>query len=271
MKKIGFIDFYISEWHANNYPAWIKEKSAVVGEEFKVAYCWAEKDVSPVDNRTTAEWCQAFDVEECSSIKEICEKSDVIMILSPSNPEKHLEYCQEAFKHVQGKRVYVDKTFAPDYETAKKIFDIAEEYGVEFFSTSALRYSTQLQGIENLNTITVYGGGRLCEEMCVKTMGFGAEKVKMNLLEDGTKKFTISYKDGRVADLNYNINTGFKVVIDGNVIEVSDFFPNLLERILRFYNGEPCDFDTKQTLEVIGIREAVVASLDKEDTWIEVK
>lgn len=25
MKKIGFIDYYLSEWHANNYPIWIKE------------------------------------------------------------------------------------------------------------------------------------------------------------------------------------------------------------------------------------------------------
>ena len=24
-KTIGFVDYYISEWHANNYPAWIKE------------------------------------------------------------------------------------------------------------------------------------------------------------------------------------------------------------------------------------------------------
>ena len=25
--KIGFIDYYLDEWHANKYPAWIKEAS----------------------------------------------------------------------------------------------------------------------------------------------------------------------------------------------------------------------------------------------------
>ena len=25
MKTIGFVDYYISEWHANNYPVWIKK------------------------------------------------------------------------------------------------------------------------------------------------------------------------------------------------------------------------------------------------------
>ena len=28
MKKIGFVDYYLSEWHANNYPAWIEEACA---------------------------------------------------------------------------------------------------------------------------------------------------------------------------------------------------------------------------------------------------
>ncbi len=23
--KIGFVDYYIDEWHANNYPAWFAE------------------------------------------------------------------------------------------------------------------------------------------------------------------------------------------------------------------------------------------------------
>ena len=25
MKKIGFIDYYLDEWHANNYPGFFKE------------------------------------------------------------------------------------------------------------------------------------------------------------------------------------------------------------------------------------------------------
>ena len=37
MKKIGFVDYYISEWHANNYPTWIKEACEKLGTEYKVA------------------------------------------------------------------------------------------------------------------------------------------------------------------------------------------------------------------------------------------
>jgi hypothetical protein len=38
MKKIGFVDYYISEWHANNYPKWIEEACKKLGVEYKIAY-----------------------------------------------------------------------------------------------------------------------------------------------------------------------------------------------------------------------------------------
>ena len=76
MKTIGFVDFYISEWHAVHYPQWIREACARTGKEFAVKYAWAEQDVSPVDGRTTAQWCEEYGVEQCASIEELCEKSD---------------------------------------------------------------------------------------------------------------------------------------------------------------------------------------------------
>ena len=84
MKRIGFVDYYISEWHANNYPAWIK----AANPEFEVTHAWAELDVSPVDGITTAQWCDKFSVTQCNTIEDLCKSCDFIMILAPSNPEK---------------------------------------------------------------------------------------------------------------------------------------------------------------------------------------
>ena len=39
--KIGFVDYYISEWHANNYPDWIAQMSEKCGIDARVAYAWA--------------------------------------------------------------------------------------------------------------------------------------------------------------------------------------------------------------------------------------
>ena len=55
MKTIGFVDYYISEWHANNYPIWFKEIAEKSGKDFVVKYAWAEQYVSPVDGRNTDE------------------------------------------------------------------------------------------------------------------------------------------------------------------------------------------------------------------------
>lgn len=126
MRKIGLVDLYLSEWHANHYPAWIKEASTTLGETYEVAYAWAEEDISPIDGRTTAEWCETFLVEACKTLSELCEKSDCIMILVPSNPETHLRYAEAVLPYK--KPTYIDKTFAEDHKTAQKIF--TEGYGM---------------------------------------------------------------------------------------------------------------------------------------------
>ena len=138
MKYIGFVDYFLSEWHANNYPKWISELS----DEFSGKYAWAEEYVSPYDGVNTDEWCEKYGVEKCESIAELCEKSDYIIVLSPDNPEKHLGYAREVFKC--GKTVYIDKTFAPNTQEAAAIFSLAEEHGVKFFSTSALELTWTL-------------------------------------------------------------------------------------------------------------------------------
>ena len=122
MKKIGFVDYYISEWHANNYPEWIKNAAQKLGAEYEVAYAWAELDLSPVYNETTDEWCAKMGVEKCETIAELCEKSDFIIVLAPSNPEKHLQYAKTVLKY--GKRTYIDKTFSTEITPANLLLSI---------------------------------------------------------------------------------------------------------------------------------------------------
>ena len=98
MKKIGFIDFYLSEWHANNYPGWIKESCEKTGKEFTVAYAWAELDQSPSDGMTSAEWCRKFGCELCGSIEEVCEKSDYIICMTAA--QKSAFFCMDKAKSI---------------------------------------------------------------------------------------------------------------------------------------------------------------------------
>ncbi len=278
MKKIGFIDYYISEWHANNYPVWIKEVNDAMGEDFVVKYAYAEENVSLVDGKTTDEWCAEFGVEKCESIKELCEKSDYVLLLAPSNPETHLRLASEALKY--GKRTYIDKTFAPDYKTAKEIFDIAEKYGTPFFSTSALRLSTETDGLKDCVSAVFTGGGGNFEEyiihqieMAVKVMGKGAKRVKTEN-QKNSNVCRIDYGNDRAVTLNFACAFPFTVASsdkNGNCEYhniVSDYFKLLMRRILEFYNTGKAFFDTEETLEVMKIREKLIEGKQKEGEWL---
>jgi hypothetical protein len=281
MKKIGFIDYYLSEWHANNYPIWMREKIKERGLDLELSYAYGELNESPLDNITTDEWCEKFGMERCDTIEELAEKSDFIVILAPSNPETHLRLAEPALKF--GKRTYIDKTFAPDYETAKKIFNIAEKYGAKFFSTSALRYADELSLLDLKNEFKAIGGGsnfdeyiiHLCE-MLVKMLGSGATEVLADE-KDGFVKVKVAYPDDRRAELIFKQGQPFGASADINaeLVELtplaSDFFGNLMDDILAFFSGKDPSFDPNETLEVMKVREAAIKANNDRGTTVAIK
>lgn len=278
MKTIGFADFYISEWHANNYPAWIKKICAEQKKEFELKYVWAEKYVSPVDGKNTDEWCAEYECEKCETLAELCEKCDYIVVLAPSNPEKHLEYASEVLKYK--KNTYIDKTFAPDYETAKKIFDIAEENGTRFFSTSALRYADELKDLSDVTNVITFGGGRDFEEYIIHSIEMAekliAEKPLALRLEIQGAQYicNIMFENNKKATLIWAGSLAYAVCIQnvgGESIYKniqSEFFINLISDMLRFFETGEVSFDTVQTLEVMKIRSGIIKAEKSEGEWI---
>ena len=113
MGKIGFIDYFLDEWHANTYP------SLLAKHGFEVGYAYGEID-SPNGGMTSEEWAAANNCVLCKSIDELIEKSDYIVVLAPDNPETHVRLCEKPLK--SGKPVYIDKTFANSREEAEKIY-----------------------------------------------------------------------------------------------------------------------------------------------------
>ncbi len=280
MKIIGFADYYISEWHADNYPAWIKQISEELGEDFEFRYVWAELDASPKDGITTDAWCERMGAQKCSTLSELCEKCDHVFVLAPSDPQKHLEYAEEVFKY--GKNTYVDKTFAPDCATAEKIFEVAQKYGTKFFSSSALRYSTELDGLEGSNGVITFGGGSNLDEyiihqieMVVKIVGDNGKRVRVE--KQGNNQFAVSleFVNGKKATMLFDPSFGFGVCAEkSNGASVnrnitSDFFKGLIKDILVFFKNGVLPFDPEQTLQVIRIREGVIKAEHDLGNWIE--
>ena len=278
MKTIGFVDYYINEWHANNYPRWIKEVCEAEGKDFCIKYIWAEEDVSPLGGKTTDEWCMEHGCEKCETIAELCEKCDYILVLAPSNPEKHLKYAKEVLKYK--KNTYIDKTFASDYLEAKEIFDIAQKYGTKFFSSSALRYGDELDEFNNVNNIiTTGGGGNLPEyiihqiEIVEKVLD---EKPICVKVEKQGKQYicNANFENEKKACMIYSPSMPFTACVEtaeGKHIYKpinSDYFKNLIADILRFYETSEYSFDTSQTLEIMKLRTGILKAIDKMGEYV---
>ena len=281
MKRIGFIDDYISEWHANNYPLWIREINAELGTDYAVCYAWAERDVSPVDGVDTDAWCEKMGVTRCDSIDELCQKSDVIVILAPSTPERHLTYAKAVLPY--RKPTYIDKTFAPDLATARQIFALAKEYGTPFFSTSALRFADELASFSNLQYLTVTGGGSSLEEYIVHTA-----EIAVCLLREPARRVHVEARGrqrlcrlitegGKDALIVYDPCIGFTVAGEDTEKKSrytairSDFFRNLMRKILQFFESGIPPFDPNQTLLVMQMRDAILSAEKTPDTWVDCK
>lgn len=278
MKTIGFIDYFLHEWHANEYPAMIKAYNEKNGADYQVKYAWAEID-SPNGGLTTDEWCQQYGVQRCASVEELCAKCDCVIVLSPSNPEKHFEYAKKVF--ACGKSPYIDKTFAPDYKTAKSIYELAQKEGVKFFTSSALRYADELNAYMGTakSVSTVGGGSNLDEyiihqiEMAVKCLGVGAEKVRYTKHAD-QEWAEVAYFDDRYATMMFAPCMPFAITVaneEGKSAYLpinSAFFDNLIADIIRFFETGETSFCGSETLEVMKIREAVIKAKSEAGVWI---
>ena len=279
MKKLGFVDYYISEWHADNYPEWIKKAAEGLGEEFKVSYVWAEQDISPVSGVSTDEWCKKYGTEKCASIKELCEKSDYVFVLAPSNPEKHFAYAEEVAKY--GKTTYIDKTFAPDEATAKKIYECFDKAGLKFFTASAMRFADELKDNGNVMELTTTGGGSTPEEYIIHQVEIHETIISERPTEIKTERFgrelisTAKYGSGKLSTIIYCPDIEFNLIAKDDKGEVkikrleSDMFVNLMGAILKFFLTNELPFSRNETIDGMKLREVI---LDKKNLgkWVKI-
>ena len=281
MKKIGFIDYYLDEWHANNYPAWIGESGR--GDQFAVACAWAERDKP--GGKTTSQWCEAFGVAQAPSREELIERCDCIVVLSPDNPERHEELAAPALK--SGKPVYVDKTFAPDRAAAERMFDLAERHNTPLYSTSALRYAGELSwlgdnGIGQADVVfaSVRGPGQFGNyaihqvEMAVAAMGPGVRRAMAH--GPGRAPVVVyEYRDGRLAVVNLLPWSGFSLALqaaDGQGMArdiAGDFWGRFISAMLDFFETGKPPVPRAETCEAVAMVQAGAEALKRPGTWVE--
>ncbi len=274
---IGFIDYCLDEWHANNYPAWLKEADP----DCEVAYAYAVTD-HPNGGMTTDEWCEKNGVTRCLTMEELVEKSDAIVVLSPDNCELHEALCQVPLR--SGKPVYIDKTFSPNLAMGKRIFDIAAKHGTPCYSTSALRFAEEYKvPTEEITAITSIGGSvpeiyiihQL--EPVMMLMKEQAKRV-MTLKTDSFYSYIIEFNSGRVVTVNqfekgipFSLNIAYK---NGGAVIAnaqSDFFKVFIANLAHFFKTKEVPVTPEETLPIMAVREAALKGLSLPGQWIPVE
>ena len=284
MKKVGLIDLYLDNWHANHLPELLANETH---GEYVVSYAWAALDPAveaapdPDATLSTHDFCEKYGVELCASAAEVVEKSDVLLVLAPNNPETHEGFSKEAL--ASGKRTYIDKTFAPDLATAKRIFAMAKAGNTPMFSSSALRFSRELYDVkrEGIRTVQVRGSGRYKDycihqiEMIVSLMGAGARRV-MALGTADAPQLVVEFEGGRYAtwghfvDCPFSLNVRYDSGEGVNIPQCSGFFPMYTHELVDFFENGTVKVPEEETLAVIGIREASFEALTKPGCWVDV-
>jgi predicted dehydrogenase len=282
MKKIGFIDYYIDEWHANNYPKMIRESS--FKDKFDVALAWEE--MTPEGKKPLEKWCKEQRIKKASSIEQVVEECDCIIVLSPNNTERHEELADLPLK--SSKPVYIDKPIAPTLAAARRLFEKAAAHNTPMMSCSALRFGSDMEKAikedivnQQVHFVTTRGGGVFHIyaihqlEMLVMALGTGAKRV-MQCGNERSKVMIIDYGNERRGLINLTPAQSFGMTIQygedkGLVInEMTDFFPRFVEAMLYFFDTAKSPIPKKQTLEIAALIEAGTTALKNPDIWVEV-
>lgn len=283
MKTIGFIDYYLDEWHANNLPGWIRESAWK--DRVEIGWAWAQKDRE--GGLSSEAWCSEHGVRLARSLEEVVEKSDYLIVLSPDNPERHEELADLALR--AGKPLYVDKTFAPDVAAAKRMFSLAEKHDTPMFSSSALRFAEELRPMRaegraadvvfaatgGSGTFEVYAVHQL--EMIVSLMGTGARRVMQCGGEHGSMT-VIDYGNGRRASVQIMPGMPFRISLQDNAGQSlhvptlnASFFHRLVEAMLLFFDTRQVPVAKEETIQIMALIEAGRAGQDAPDQWIGVE
>lgn len=278
MRKVGFIDYYLDEWHANNYPEFIKNAS---DGRYEVCYAYGMIDSPNEGGMSNSEWAEKNGVELLDTIEEVVEKSDVLIVLSPDNPEMHEELCDLPLK--SGKLCYVDKTFAPDKETALRIFANADAYNTPCYSSSALFYASELDDIDTDNICKVYSRGPGVYDIysihqiepVLKLMKTDPKRI-MFLSDIDHASFIIEFADGRLAEFYQGIWIDFEISVADkeNNMSVhtvkSDYFSLFIENLVKFFDTGIVPVPHQQTINVVATINAGRKAAEKPFEWVEI-
>ncbi len=283
MIKIGIVDFYLDNWHTNHYPGYIRDLALKEKTDIDVCYAYAFGDSPYKWGLSTDMWCELNKVTKLNSYELLLEEADAIMVMGADDCRDHEILSDLALK--SGKPVYCDKTFAPNVETADRMFEKAEIYHTPVFSCSAQRFCTELMNFkrsfdQRINFAASTGPGDIVNysihqyEMLEALIGTGAKRCKA-FSKGETRHIVYEYEDDRMLTftqakaLLFSLCAGNHETGVSN-ISVSDYYNNFFREMFKFFETEIPPVKREDTMEIMRLQQAARNALLKNDEWVNV-
>ncbi len=241
-KRIGFVDYDLENFHSNVYLKHLRNELKSRG--------YVLAGGTGMRKKQSQAWAEENDVPYFPTVAALDEAVDYYMVLAPSNPEVHLQLCEQVLPF--GKPTYVDKTFAPDLATAKRIFALADKHRVPMDTSSALRYTGVQEHVRNIGSekvrhMVAWGPGRSFGEyaihpveMVVSCMGAGAKR----LMRRGTgnhSQLLLDFSRGRTAVVNVYVKGRTPYAASVTTAEETTYIPADTSQI--FLDSQVAIFD----------------------------
>jgi virulence factor len=285
MIRLGLLDFDTS--HAVEFTKrlnhtgiaedqWVEGAKVVLG-------CPGESKISPERIAGFTDQMKKFGVPLVEKPTDMIGKVDAMLIVAVDG-SVHWERAKPFLE--AGLPCYVDKPFACNVVDAKKMIDLAEKKKVPIFSSSSLRYATEVVNYladakygKVLGAYTfgpasthprnpgLYHYGIHAVEILYTLMGPGCERVTCVTQKD-TDVATGTWKDGRIATIRGNrtggSSYGFTAFAEKgsftSAVSTSVIYRELMKKIVEMFKTGKPPLDVAIPLEIVAFIEAANTS-----------
>lgn len=287
MLRIGVLDYYLNNWHADHYPGFLREVIARDHYHAAVTTAFALLPEPPGGGVSSEDWCRERDISLSESLDQFLDSVDAILVIAADDARFHDLVCPLVLECQ--KPLFIDKTFAKDYETGKAFFELARQSGTPVFSASAQRYCQDIIDWKKaykerprfVSTVGPHSLDRYAVhqlEPIQELMGIGVKRVKAFSVGSMVTCLMLDYGDGRLASFTQTPQPYAEfnfMVSDGETgarlkSEDATYYPNLAKAILDFFESKKSPVSPEETLEVLQIIDIAREARKKPDLWFDV-
>jgi len=207
------------------------------------------------------------------------------VLLESVDGRRHLAEAKPIFE--SGKPSFIDKPLAANYKESAEIFNLADQHGARFFTSSSLRFDTNIVALKNDESI---GGILGCDAFSPASLDptnpglfwYGIHGVEIlytymgqgciSLNCEATDKYTVvtgEWADGRVGTMRgsrcgahgYGVTVfGDKSIGQARMSTAVPLYSTLLKQIVPFFQGGPAPVEPAESLEMMAFMQAALLS-----------